>query len=53
MLGAFVTPLARTSPVAGRKSVSSLAVPPRTYSWGWRGGRPTGCQLAPGCGMAW
>lgn len=32
--GALVTPLARTSPVAGRNSVSSLAVPPRMYSCG-------------------
>ncbi len=32
--GALVTPLARRSPVAGRNSVSSLAVPPRTYACG-------------------
>lgn len=30
------TASARTSPVAGRNSVNSLAVPPRTYSWGQR-----------------
>jgi hypothetical protein len=30
-----------------------LAVPPRTYSWGWRTGCPTGAQPAPGCGMTW
>ena len=34
-------------------SVSSFAVPPRMYSCGWPCGRPIGCQLAPGCGMAW
>src|SRR6266568_8510999 len=33
-LGALGTPLARTSPVAGRNSVSNLAVPPRMYSCG-------------------
>ena len=32
------TPLARTSPVAGRNKVKSLAVPPRRYSWGCRAG---------------
>ena len=32
--GALRTPLARTSPVAGRNRVSSLAVPPRMYSCG-------------------
>ncbi|HEX2187083.1 MAG TPA: transposase [Chloroflexota bacterium] len=52
-LGALVTPLARTSPVAGRNSVSSLAVPPRTYSCGSRAGSPTSCHLAPAWGMAW
>src|SRR5215207_5225409 len=50
---ACVTPLARTSPVAGRSSVSSLAVPPRTYSWGWSAGLPTVAQVLPGWGMAW
>ncbi len=44
---------ARTSPVAGRNSVSSLAVPPRTYSCGRWAGSPIGCQEAPGCGIAW
>ena len=48
--GAFVTPLARTSPVAGRNRVSSLAVPPRMYSWGWRAGSPTGRQGRPAGG---
>src|SRR5215217_9399904 len=52
-LVAFVTPLARSSPVAGRNSVSSLAVPPRTYSCGSRTGSPTGAQLAPAWGIAW
>jgi hypothetical protein len=51
-LGAFGTPLARTSPVAGRNRVSNLAVPPRMYSCGCRAGSPSGCQLAPGWGMA-
>ena len=32
--GALGTPLARTSPVAGRNRVSNLAVPPRMYSCG-------------------
>jgi hypothetical protein len=35
-------------PVAGRNSVNSLAVPPRTYSWGCRTGCPSGCQDGPG-----
>jgi uncharacterized membrane protein len=48
VLGALVTPFPRTSPVAGRKSVRSLAVPLRTYSWAWRMGSPTGCHPAPG-----
>src|SRR5215207_1267189 len=52
-LGALVTPLARTSPVAGRNRVSSLAVPPRMYSCGRSAGFPTGAQVAPGCGIAW
>src|SRR6266699_410215 len=46
------TPLARTWPVAGRKSVSSLAVPPRSYSCGCSAGWPSGCHEAPGCGIA-
>ena len=53
VFGALSTPLARTAPVAGRNSVRSLAVPPRRYSCGCRWGSPTGCQLAPGCGIAW
>jgi len=52
-LGALVTPLARTAPVAGWKSVSSLAVPPRMYSWGRRGGWSVGAQPCPGWGIAW
>jgi len=52
-LGALVTPLTRTVPVAGWNSVSSLAVPPRMYSWGWHAGRSSGSQLAPPCGIAW
>src|SRR6266545_3648754 len=52
-LGALVTPFARTSPVAGRNRVSSLAVPPRMYSCGRSAGLPTGAQVAPGCGIAW
>lgn len=51
-LGAAVTVFARTSPVAGRNKVSSLAVPPRRYSWDRRDGCPSGCQEAPACGMA-
>src|SRR5713101_343317 len=39
------TPLARISPVVGRKSVSSLAVPPRSYSCGCNAGWPSGCEL--------
>ena len=42
--GALDTPLARTSPVAGRNRVNSLAVPPRMYSCGWQRGLPSGCQ---------
>jgi hypothetical protein len=42
--GALGTPLARTSPVAGRNRVNNLAVPPRMYSWGWHCGRPSSCQ---------
>jgi hypothetical protein len=53
VFGTFVVPFARTSPDAGRNRVSSLTVPPRTYSCGWRTGVPTGCQLAPACGIAW
>ncbi len=41
------TPLARILPVAGRKSVSSLAVPPRSYSCGCKAGWPSGCELRP------
>lgn len=52
-LGARSTGAARTAPVAGRNSVSSLAVPPRRYSCGWRAGSPCGCQDAPGWGTAW
>ncbi len=47
------TPLAWSWPVAGRKSVSSLAVPPRSYSCGCNAGWPSGCHEEPGCGMAW
>lgn len=50
--GARSTGNARTSPVAGRNSVSSLAVPPRTYSWGRCAGAPTGCHEGPGWGIA-
>jgi hypothetical protein len=42
--GDLDTPLARTSPVAGRNRVNSLAVPPRMYSCGWQRGLPSGCQ---------
>jgi hypothetical protein len=52
-LGALVTPVARTSPVAGRNTVNSLAVPPRMDSCGRSAGLPTGAQVAPGCGIAW
>jgi len=52
-LGALVTPLTRTAPLAGWKRVSSLAVPPRMYSWGRQAGRSSGSQLAPSCGIAW
>ena len=37
------TPFARSRPVAGRKKVRSLAVPPRSYSCGWSAGWPSGC----------
>ncbi len=33
--------------MAGRKSVSSLAVPPRSYSCGCNAGWPSGCELRP------
>jgi hypothetical protein len=46
-----VTPLTRTSPVAGRNKVSSLAPPVRRYSCGCRLGCPSGCQCSPGCGL--
>src|SRR5581483_844449 len=52
-LGARSTASARTWPVAGRNRVRSLAVPPRTYSWGWRAGSASGCQDGPGWGIAW
>ena len=42
--GVESTPLARTAPVAGRNRVKSLAVPPRTYSWGCTVGLPSRCQ---------
>ena len=44
VFGALGTPLARTSPVAGRNKVNNLAVPPRMYSWGWHCGWPSGRQ---------
>ncbi len=52
LFGALVTPRARTSPVAGRNRVSSLAVPPRIYSCGWQTALPVGAQVAPGWGIA-
>src|SRR5947208_1779766 len=52
-LGARSTGAARTSPVAGRNRVSSLAVPPRTYSCGRVAGSPTGAHEGPACGIAW
>jgi len=52
-LAALVTPLTRTCPEAGWNSVSSLAVPWRRCSWGYRAGRVAGRQWVPGCGIAW
>src|SRR5215204_4653738 len=52
-LVARLTPRTRTSPLAGWKRVSNLAVPWRTYSWGLRFGSPIGCQLTPGYGTVW
>src|SRR5215207_8225373 len=51
--GSSLTPRTRTSPLAGWKRVSNLAVPWRTYSWGLRFGSPIGCQLTPGYGTVW
>ncbi len=51
--GQPVTPLTRTSPLAGWNRVSSLAVPLRTYSWGRWAGSPAGCQCPPGHGTVW
>jgi hypothetical protein len=41
------TPVARISPVAGRKRVSSLAVPARSYACGCHAGWPSACELRP------
>ena len=51
--GVRTTGRACTSPVVGQNSVSNLAVPPRTSSCGRWAGWATGCQDAPGWGMAW
>ncbi len=51
VFGALLTPLPRTSPVAGRKRVSNFAVPFLTYSCGCRAGFPSGSQLSPGYGL--
>lgn len=48
-----LVPLTRTRPVAGWNKVSSLAVPWRMYSWGWRAGCSSGSQLVPGEGTVW
>jgi hypothetical protein len=52
-LALLVTPLTRTWPEAGWNSVSSLAVPWRMCSWGYRAGLVVGRHCVPGCGIAW
>src|SRR5438270_12729854 len=52
-LGTFMTPLARTSPVAGRNKVMSLAPPSRRYSCGCSLGCPSSCQHSPGPRVGW
>ncbi len=48
-----VAPSTSTRPVAGWNSVSTFAVPLRTYSWGWHAGAPSGRHDAPGWGTVW
>ena len=48
--GQVVTPSTRTWPSAGWDRVTTLAVPSRRYSCGWRAGSPSGLQDWPGYG---
>lgn len=48
-----VAPSTSTRPDAGWNSVSTLAVPLRTYSCGCRAGSPSGRHDPPGCGTVW